>query len=81
MIQYMFNMCICMFDNLVVQFFFFFTEKSVKISSCNYGSSISPFGSITLCFIYFEAVFLVAYKFRGTPVEFTILQLENVPLF
>lgn len=62
MIQYMFNICMTMFDNLAQ--FFFFTEKSVKISSYNYGSSISHFGSIIFCFMYFKAIFLIAYQFK-----------------
>lgn len=51
-----------MFDNLAQ--FFFFTEKSVKISRYNYEFSIFHFGSIIFCFMYFEAIFLIAYQFK-----------------
>ena len=71
MIQYMFNVYMCMFDNFVIQFLFIFTDKFFKIPSCNYGSFMSPFGDI----------FLVAYKFRDISIKLIIAQLENFPLF
>ena len=71
MIQYMFNVYMCMFDNFVIQFLFIFTDKIFKIPNCNYGSFMSPFGDI----------FLVAHKFRDISIKLIIAQLENFPLF
>ena len=73
-----------MFDNFVIQFLFFFTEI-LKIPSYNYGSFVSPFSDIFkknfFYTLYFETVFLVAYKFRAISLKLTISQLENFLLF